>query len=178
MNTIKCVIVGDGAVGKTCLLVAYTANCLPGEYIPTVFDNYCVNVMIDSKVYSLGLWDTAGQEEYDYLRPLSYANTDIFIICFSVVSTTSFNNVKSKWIPDIKTHNPNAKYILVGTKIDMRNTSSTNSDQIIYEQGYNLARDINAIKYIECSSFEYKNINLLFTETVRAVVKEHCIKNK
>ena len=64
-----------------------------------VFDNYAVTVMIGGEPYTLGLFDTAGQEDYDRLRPLSYPQTDVFLVCFSVVSPSSFENVREKvWL--------------------------------------------------------------------------------
>lgn len=113
MQTIKCVVVGDGAVGKTCLLISYTTNKFPSEYVPTVFDNYAVTVMIGGEPYTLGLFDTAGQEDYDRLRPLSYPQTDVFLVCFSVTSPASFENVREKWVPEIGHHCPKTPFLLV-----------------------------------------------------------------
>jgi small GTP-binding protein len=129
MKHIKCVVVGDGAVGKTCLLLSYTTNAFPGEYIPTVFDNYSANVMVEDQQINLQLWDTAGQEDYKKLRPLSYPQTDVFVICFSLVAPTSLENVQNMWIPEVKEHCPTCPYILVGMKSDLRDQFSQNAEE-------------------------------------------------
>ena len=74
----------------------FSKGSFPEVYVPTVFENYVADVEVDGKHVELALWDTAGQEDYDRLRPLSYPQTDVFIICFSLVSPPSFENVRTK----------------------------------------------------------------------------------
>jgi len=177
MQSIKLVVVGDGAVGKTCLLISYTSNSFPQEYVPTVFDNYSANVIVDNKTVSLGLWDTAGQEDYDRLRPLSYPQTDVFLICFSIISPTSFNNVRAKWWPEVTHHCPKTKMILVGTKLDLRDDPDTLSrlaekghEPINTEKAHNLCKEIGAVRYMECSALTQKGLKQVFDAAIKAVL--------
>lgn len=182
---IKCVVVGDGTVGKTCMLISYTTDSFPGEYVPTVFDNYSAPMVCDGVPVSLGLWDTAGQEDYDRLRPLSYPQTDVFLICFSVVSPSSFENVTSKWCPEIKHHCPDAPILLIGTKIDLREDkealqalSDNGYSPMKREQGQKLANKIRAVKYLECSALTQRGLKQVFDEAVRAVLRPQPIRKR
>jgi cell division control protein 42 len=185
MQTIKCVVVGDGAVGKTCLLISYTTNKFPSEYVPTVFDNYAVTVMIGGDPFTLGLFDTAGQEDYDRLRPLSYPQTDVFLVCFSVVSTSSFENVKEKWVPEITHHCPKTPHLLVGTCVDLRDDAATieklaknKQRPISVEQAEKLARELRAVKYVECSALTQKGLKNVFDEAIVAALEPPHEPNK
>ena len=175
MQFIKCVVVGDGAVGKTCLLMSYTTNSFPSEYVPTVFENYAVTVLIGGEPFTLGLFDTAGQEDFDRLRPLSYPQSDVFLVCFSVVSPASFVNVKEKWIPDIQHHNPNTPILLVGTQTDLRKDaeileklSKNKQNPLTPELGERLAGEVRAVKYVECSALTQRGLKNVFDEAILA----------
>jgi small GTP-binding protein len=171
MKVIKCVVVGDGAVGKTALLISYTTNAFPNEYIPTIFDNYSANVLVDGEPVNLNLWDTAGQEDYDRLRPLSYPHTDIFLICFSILSFSSFENVSLRWFPEVFHHCPNIPILLVGTKSDLRNDSKYTDSLICYEQALAKAKFIGAEKYLECSALTQKGLKHVFDEAIRVATR-------
>ena len=179
MTDIKCVVVGDGAVGKTCLMMSYTTNGFPTKYIPTVFDNYCASVMVDGKPINLSLWDTAGQEDYDRLRPLSYPQTDVFLVAFSIISPHSFDNVKSKWWPEIQHHAPGVPILLVGTKSDLRTDQTMISQlqakglHVITEaEAQGRQRDIGATKYLECSALTQDGLKNVFDEAIRAAISK------
>lgn len=174
---IKLMVVGDGSVGKTCLLISYTTNSFPGEYLPTVFDNYNANAIVEGNPVNLGLWDTAGSEEYDTLRPLSYPGTDVFIICFSLFSPDSFDNVTKKWYKEITEHAPDTPVILVGTKLDLRGKSEAiqslkeaNQEPISTEKGEGLAKKIGAKKYLECSALTQDGLAKVFEEAVKVIL--------
>lgn len=183
MQTLKCVVVGDGAVGKTCLLISYTTNQFPADYVPTVFDNYAVTVMIGDEPYTLGLFDTAGQEDYDRLRPLSYPSTDVFLVCFSVISPPSFENVKEKWFPEVHHHCPGVPCLIVGTQIDLRDDKviieklqRQRLRPISSEQGERLARELRAVKYVECSALTQRGLKNVFDEAIVAALEPPVIK--
>lgn len=110
----KFVVVGDGGCGKTCLLISFSQGYFPEvrprsdlhlcqadglqKYVPTVFENYITQTTqkATGKAVELALWDTAGQEEYDRLRPLSYPETDLLFVCFAIDCPNSLENIMDK----------------------------------------------------------------------------------
>ncbi|PON93343.1 Small GTP-binding domain containing protein [Trema orientale] len=183
---IKCVTVGDGAVGKTCMLICYTSNKFPTDYIPTVFDNFSANVVVEGTTVNLGLWDTAGQEDYNRLRPLSYRGADVFVLAFSLVSRASYENVLKKWIPELQHFSPGVPVVLVGTKLgkprsfltdlNLREDKHYLADHpglvpVTTAQGEELRKQIGASYYIECSSKTQQNVKAVFDAAIKVVIK-------
>jgi len=159
----KIVIVGDGACGKTCLLMRFSNNTFdPDAYVPTVFENYVKDITLASgEKVELTLWDTAGQEDYDRLRPLSYPDTDVVLIAFSVDSPDSLNNVYDKWIQEVKHFCPMIPIMLVALKRDLRGDPATIArlqqqreprGPVTMEEGQKAAMELHCDHYIECSS--------------------------
>lgn len=175
----KLVIVGDGACGKTCLLFAFTKDEFPDKYIPTVFENYVSDIEVDGKLVELALWDTAGQEDYDRLRPLSYPDTDVILMCFSVDSRDSLENIQAKWVPEVHHFCPNVPFLLIATKIDLRNDPATrqqlarDKESIIRpEEGKAMADKVGAWRYLECSAKTREGVRAVFDNATLAALQK------
>jgi len=173
----KIVVVGDGGCGKTCLLIVYAHNRFPEAYIPTVFENYITNRQFDGKVVEIALWDTAGQEEYDRLRPLSYPESHVILIVFSIDFPVSLGNVQDKWYPEVAHFCEGTPLILVATKTDLRRDDNTRrmlaaqgQTPVTSEQGAEVAREIGA-KYIECSAKTGSGVQEVFALALRESMK-------
>lgn len=204
----KLVIVGDGACGKTCLLIVFSKDQFPEVYVPTVFENYVADIEVDGKQVhvffkfsfiekfclhllivnhdslifcdqvELALWDTAGQEDYDRLRPLSYPDTDVILMCFSIDSPDSLENIPEKWTPEVKHFCPNVPIILVGNKKDLRNDPNTikelskmKQEPVKPEEGRAMAEKINAFAYLECSAKSKEGVREVFETATRAALQ-------
>lgn len=170
---IKLVVVGDGAVGKTCLLVVFSRNMFPEDYVPTVFENFTHVTQCAGKEVSLHLWDTAGQEEYDRLRPLSYPATDIAVLCYSTVSRNTYQSISTKWAPEIRHYLPGMPTLLVGLKTDLRDSGQKDPHAVEFEpipasEGEELAKKIGA-RYLEASSKENKGVKEVFETAISMV---------
>lgn len=174
----KLVIVGDGACGKTCLLIVFSKDQFPEVYVLTVFENYVADIEVDGKQVELALWDTAGQEDYDRLRPLSYPDTDVILMCFSIDSPDSLENIPEKWTPEVKHFCPNVPIILVGNKKDLRNDETTKwelqkmkQEPVRGDQGREMSKKINAFAYLACSAKSKEGVREVFETTTRPALQ-------
>ncbi|KAG0744895.1 hypothetical protein G6F57_006258 [Rhizopus arrhizus] len=183
----KLVIVGDGACGKTCLLTVFSRGSFPEAYVPTVFESYVADVEVDNKHVELALWDTAGQEDYDRLRPLSYPDSNVILICFSIDSPDTLDNVQEKWISEILHFCQGLPILLVACKKDLRNDPEkieelrkTSQKPVATEEGMSVAQKIGAYKYIECSAKTGEGVREVFEHATRAALmaNKHPGKNK
>lgn len=174
----KLVIVGDGACGKTCLLIVFSKDQFPEVYVPTVFENYVADIEVDGRQVELALWDTAGQEDYDRLRPLSYPDTDVILMCFSIDSPDSLENIPEKWTPEVKHFCPNVPIILVGNKRDLRNDNAIiqelqkmKQEPVKQEEGRSMSDKIGAFDYLECSAKTKDGVREVFETATRAALE-------
>ena len=176
-QTIKCLATGDDWVGKTTLLTTYTTNEYPTKVLPLM--KTCIKtVVIDDKPISVNFWDSLGGDGYDRMRPYAfYPKTNVFLVCYSVALPSTFEHVRTKWMPELIKHFPQTPFILVATMIEKREDADTVDHlaskglaPITTEQGQKLAKEINAASYMECSSATQKGVKEVFEEAIRVVL--------
>lgn len=186
----KVVLIGDTQTGKSSLMRRYTRKSFEDDYMPTVFDSGSADVVLEqNNEIQVNIWDTSGSSEYDHVRPLSFGEVIVFVLCFDITKPTSLENIQRKWLPEIKQRHADKPIILVGCKADLKadqKPTNVNKMLVLSTQGLMLAKHIGAIAYFECSSKlddESNNIALLFeaaalasTGQIHKIPREHRIK--
>ncbi|XP_005243491.1 rho-related GTP-binding protein RhoD isoform X1 [Falco rusticolus] len=174
---VKAVVVGDGGCGKTCLLVSFARGDFPKVYVPTVFEKYTASLQVAGKPVRIHLWDTAGQEDYDRLRPLSYSDANVVLICFDVTNPSSYDNILTKWYPEVNHFCKGTPVLLVGCKTDLRQDRAVmcklqegHLEPISYQQGEAMARQVRAVSYLECSARYQENVGDIFVKACSAAL--------
>ena len=162
-DSIKLVVVGDGAVGKTSLLTVLKGEDFPERYVPTIFENYTQDVKYNDKTYSLHIWDTPGQDEFDRLRPLSYQDAKCILLCFELGNRSSFKNIEERWAKEVQYYCKDAKIILVGTKIDLRSSSS---DSVSDAEAEKFSKEKKFVAYIPTSAKTGQNVDKIFPKVI------------
>jgi small GTP-binding protein len=178
MTQIKSVLVGDEAIGKTGCVVTYFTNPFREEHVPTILDSYSTDVVVEDQKITLKVWDTGGSEDYTQLRLDGYTQTDVFVICFSLIAPTSLENAKNVWVPEVKKHCPTTPYILVGLKSDLRDQFAENAaefsakgwEPIPASKAEEIKQEIGARAYVECSAKLQSNLKEVFDAAIKVVL--------
>jgi small GTP-binding protein len=122
------------------------------------------------KQFAMHLWDTAGQEEYDRLRPMSYNKCDVVLICFALNNQESLKNVSERWLPEVREYAPKASIVLVGTKSDLWDPTAPGA--ITQADIDAVATEIKAFKSITCSAKKNEKIGDVFDLAIRAIASK------
>ena len=168
VKTVKFVVVGDVNVGKTAMIVTYAYKYFPTEYTATVFDSYPTDIEVGGYKTKMIIWDNSGLETFEHLRKLTYPDGDVVIICFDLVNQASYENVLSVWIPELRGGiRQTTPIILVGTKSELRSEVGRKNKSFSYKQGAQLAEEIGAAKYLECSARNNEGLEAVFYEAAK-----------
>uniref|UniRef100_A0AC34PWD9 Rho GTPase n=1 Tax=Panagrolaimus sp. JU765 TaxID=591449 RepID=A0AC34PWD9_9BILA len=175
-KNLKIVVVGDGSCGKTSLINAQSGGGFIEEYTPTAFDDYAIEALVNGKTKILTVCDTAGEQEYDSLRPFSYPDADVIIVCYSVERPESIKHIREKWLPEIRRFCPNSPILIVGNKKDIRQESyrrkysnDENMPPVVpLSEAEELAKEVSLYPLIECSAKTRENIRTVFDTAIQA----------
>uniref|UniRef100_A0A1I7YBI7 Rho-related GTP-binding protein RhoU n=1 Tax=Steinernema glaseri TaxID=37863 RepID=A0A1I7YBI7_9BILA len=181
-KSLKLVVVGDGACGKTSLILAQSGGPFSEDYTPTAFDDYAIEALINGKTKILTVCDTAGEDDFSSLRPLSYPDTDVFILCYSVERPESIRRLRDKWIPEIKQFCPHTPMLIVGNKKDIRDEVErrhrhNRSEQaaplptlVDLQEAAECAQEFSTFNLIECSAKTREGVRKVFETAISAAM--------
>lgn len=159
------VVLGDGGVGKTSIILRYTRNQFSETYEPTLEDNYHASVMLDSGPFEMDIADTAGQDDYKSLRDRYMSTGDIFLIVYSVTEPRTLTTAK-EMLNQIKViKEDNFKFLLAGNKCDIPNR------QVTFDDGYAVAEEFGG-HFLETSAKKVINIDEAFKEIAHMLKKD------
>ena len=173
MKNVSILLVGENGVGKTCLVASYSTGKFQETKLEGIFDPHSCVISLNDNPVNVIIKDCKIRREYcDKLHPLQlYNNPDIILLCYNVVDRE--NGALDSWKEELKYYQPQTPFILVGTKIDLR------KDDTLYskEENINLANNLGACGYLECSSKTSKGVISLFEESVRIYYNHNILKN-
>lgn len=122
------------------------------------------------QVVDTEIGDWAGQFNCgDGIKPRPWPIADIFMICFSIGSRSSYENVRNKWVPEINAARPDTPLIIIGTKLDLRNNGNL-TGVISEKEGEQLAKECKALEYLECSALTKEGLKEVFDEAIRLIL--------
>uniref|UniRef100_A0A3P9H864 Ras homolog family member V n=1 Tax=Oryzias latipes TaxID=8090 RepID=A0A3P9H864_ORYLA len=178
-------LVGDGAVGKTTMIISYIFNGFNSEYKQTAFDVFTGLIHVNGVPIRLKLIDSAGQDGFGHLCSLCFPHVDVFILCFSLVNPRSFANISSKWIPQIRAANRTSPVVLVGSQSDLCHNmgilihlNHQRTRPVSFEKAKRLAHRIRAHSFIECSALTQHNLKDVFDHAVYAAIEHKDSKSR
>ncbi|GAV02951.1 hypothetical protein RvY_13452 [Ramazzottius varieornatus] len=173
----KLTVVGDAACGKTCLLSVFANNVFPEDHIPTVFETFLADVDVAGEKIQLYLWDTAGQEDFDKLRPFSYPDTDVILLVFAIDDPQSLTNATTKWMPEVVEYCPDVPVILVGTKRDLRKDEEATFERkprtVTTQYAKSRADAMKVKAYMECSAKHREGVREIFDTAARFAMRRN-----
>ena len=164
-------VVGDRECGKTHLLYAFTKPETMSEYVPITFENCFKDIKVDGDIVELCLRDHSAAMKYDSLRIQDYSGTDVILLCFSVESHDSLEEIPRKWLPELHCYCPNVPILLVATKKDLRTDPGYAGQKLVSsEEGRTMAAKIEAWSYFECSAMKLVGVRNIFENATRAAL--------
>lgn len=184
-------IIGDSSIGKTCLASVFFKNLFPEEnpQSTSYISMFSTLFHIDQQVTNLILWDMNGSIGYNELSALKYVDLAVVIICYSLDAPMSLYNVSQKWAQNIQKLGKDVPIVLVGNKKDVRDQQENKinaiwkralfSDQVervpepimlSREQGLEVAKEIGAVAFFECSAKNKENVERVFLDAISAIM--------